>query len=154
MNHDQLQALIMRYHREMSHQVLKQASQKASFKQRLISHLGQMQYLAPLLTSITLHQFRGLVEADKDLYAFKDRLPDPSNALWVQLTTVEIGEGDVDLYYNLTLVQTRFNPIDYLKLRFNYERLHRWQQLINDTTTHPITLVMVEAQLRRFDPLQ
>ena len=112
-----------------------------------------MQYLAPLLTSITLHQFRGLVEADKDLYAFKDRLPDPSNALWVQLTTVEIGEGDVDLYYNLTLIQTRFNPIDYLKLRFNYERLHRWQQLINDTTTHPITLAMVEAQLHRFDPL-
>lgn len=153
MNHDRLQALIMRYHREMSHQVLKHAGQQSSFKQRLISHLGQMQYLAPLLTSITLHQFRGLVEGDKDLYAFKDHLPAPGNALWVQLTSVDIGEGEIDLYYNLTLTQTRHNPIDYLKLRFNYERLHRWQQLINDTTTHPITLAMVEAQLRRFDPL-
>lgn len=143
----------MRYHREMSHRVLKHASQQSSFKQRLISHLGQMQYLAPLLTSITLHQFRGLVEGDKDLYAFKDHLPDPSNGLWVQLTSVDIGEGEIDLYYNLTLIQTRHNPIDYLKLRFNYERLHRWQQLINDTTTHPITLAMVEAQLHRFDPL-
>lgn len=145
---------VKRYHREISHLVLKEASQNDAFKKRVISHIGQFQYLAPLLTSITLKQFRGLIEADKDLYAFKGDLPKPGKGLWVQLNQVEIGEGEIDIYYQLNRSQTRFNPFDYNRLQVTYDRLYRWQMLLNNKDTHPITLAMTVTQIYQYDPLQ
>ncbi len=143
---------VIRHHREMSHYALKHACGNKAFKRRLISHLGQMQLLAPLLTSITLKQLRGLIEGDRDLYAFTERLPKPNAGLWVELTTVKIASGNAEIYYKLDLTTSRLDPFTFKNNKRKYETLYQYQETLLDPKTHYITRAMIRRQLHAFNP--
>ncbi len=149
-----IQRRIIRHHREMSHHALKAACRKLPFKRRLISHLGQMQYMAPLLTSITLKQFRGLIEEKDGVYAFEKKLPAPDkHCLWVELTTVKLETGDVDLYYKLDNDTIRLSDSVYRHYQLYYNRLTYLQSMLYVKDIHPITVSIIERRLRRLNPI-